>query len=518
MHTTHTLRRILLLSICSMHLTLHTFDGAILCGSSFFSPRSENSNTAKNIIQWRRYIMPLGSTQLCTTASLMPEYVRTFRPDRLAEFFFGTTIFGVSGSQSPFRGDQDFLADYFGLSPAFSSQVESKPFSESAILQADVYIAKGAWFFAAHLPIVWKQSTMDLSELIFAQGRDVPFPAGYMTTDALAAPFFSFKEAMQGSAGFGDVERLRFGKIACGKLPQFNLADVHLVGGWNCITRENGHFGITAHLIIPTGTHPTAEFLFEPIIGNGHHWECGLGFTGHTLLWQRGIDQEFNFVVEGVFTHLFASKQQRSFDFNCKYGSRYILAKQFNAAGEYTRHSLPAINVTTFCCNISVDLQMDISVMLAYKQKNLELNIGYNGWLRTHEKPSDCTCLPSNTYALKGIQNVTEFGLPSIATQSTATLHGNKFEDQALVADPNPPVFFSSRDIDYLSAGSPLSYTSKAFWHINYMMENSRLRYVTPYVGCGGEVEFEGFRPKNVAPNKDSMAQWGIWVLLGFTC
>jgi len=496
---------------------LHADDSRILTGSAFFSPRSENSNTAKSIIQWKRYIIPPGDDRWHPTLSFMPEYTRSFRPDRLAEYFFGTSTFGVSGSQSPFRGDQDFLADYFGLSPAFSSQICLKPFTQSAIIQTDFYVARGAWYGAVHVPIVWKETDMGMHEIVFVDGHDVPFPADYMTSDPLTAPFISFTEAIQGFAGFGDVERLRFGKIACGKLHKFDVADVNVMVGWNCINYPDAHFGITAHMVIPTGNRSSSEFLFEPIVGNGHHWEFGLGFTGHKLIWQKGIEQEMNVVVETVFTHLFASQQRRSFDFKCKFGSRYILAKQFDQAGQYTRHSLPAINVTTSCCDISADLQMDLSVMIAYRHTNLELNVGYNGWFRTHEKSCNCTAIPSNTYALKGIQNVTEAGLPSIATQSTATLHGNDFADQALVADPNPPVFFSNNDIDRLSAGSPLSYTSKGFWHMNYMMTNSNLHFVTPYVGLGGEVEFEGFRPKNVAPNKDSLAQWGIWGLLGFT-
>ena len=116
----------------------------------------------------------------------------------------------------------------------------------------------------------------------------------------------------------------------------------------------------------------------------------------------------------------------------------------------------------------------------------------------------------------KGIQNVaTGIGL-SNATQSTATLTGNNFADQALVADPFPPVFFNDDQIDESSAQATRGFTHKVFGNFGYSWQNC-YKWVEPFLGIGGEVEFEGLNPRHeIKANKNSISQWGVWIKGGF--
>src|SRR5438552_2960269 len=106
---------------------------------------------------------------------------------------------------------------------------------------------------------------------------------------------------------------------------------------------------ITLRGTIKIGTSPDRRISFGLIVGNGHHGELGLGFYGQGLLWQKDDDKLISLFLEANFTHLFGDKQCRSFDL-CQicdpccpvtyangFGSSYILAKEFDADGNYTQ-------------------------------------------------------------------------------------------------------------------------------------------------------------------------------------
>ncbi|MFI5333357.1 MAG: hypothetical protein ACHQVS_04645, partial [Candidatus Babeliales bacterium] len=249
-----------------------------------------------------------------------------------------------------------------------------------------------------------------------------------------------------------------------------------------------------------------------------HHWELGLGFSGHGIVWEKDAEQEINFVVDFHVTHLFKSRQRRSFDVLPNgLNSRYILAKQFDDTQAYINSTTPLINATTLCCNVEMHYQAEGIAMFAYQHKNFGFDIGYNAWIRSPEKISDIQQLPYNTYGLKGIQNVSIGDIPSNATQHLATIQGNEFTDQALVADPNPPLFTNAGNIFPKSGANSSTVTHKLFWHFNFLHTLANHPSKQAYVGLGAEVEFEGrwlppLQQCNTHPNDIAMSQWGIWI------
>jgi hypothetical protein len=284
--------------------------------------------------------------------------------------------------------------------------------------------------------------------------------------------------------------------------------------GWNFLLRPRGHVGVNMHLVIPTGNRSRAVYLFEPMVGNGHHVELGLGLTGHVRLWEKDGEQELGLYVDATFSHLFASTQRRSFDLRRNgFGSRYILVKQFDAGGGYTRNAAPAINKTTLYCDVWQALQIDFTFMFGYQYNTFGFDFGYNGWFRTREKIRLRDSIPADIFGLKGIQNVTlSNGSPSPATQSTATLHGTAFSNQQLVVDNPSPVFINTADLNVHSAAAHRALTHKLFAHLNHAFEQSAWFAVEPFLGAGGSVEFEGIKPRNAEPNKLTMSQWSVWL------
>ena len=266
------------------------------------------------------------------------------------------------------------------------------------------------------MPYVWTKWIFELHETIAPQV--VPqgqYPPLYMDIPAVTAPASSFTQAIAGGLTWGQVSQpLQFGRIA-GSQSKHAFAEAQLALGWNFINCPLGHAGLNIRGSIPAGTRSKAIFLFEPIVGNGHHAELGVGFTGHLLLWERDGQQTIAIFADANITHLFASRQRRSFDLINPsdprnelfkgFGTRYILAKQF-IGGNYTGVSLPTIDATTLECDVSMAIQVDAVIMASYEYCNYTADLGYNVWFRSREMISNREKIPNNRYALKGIQNV----------------------------------------------------------------------------------------------------------------
>ena len=45
--------------------------------------------------------------------------------------------------------------------------------------------------------------------------------------------------------------------------------------GNNIIQNDWSHFGFFGVVVVPTGNRPKAKYIFEPLVGNGRHWEVG---------------------------------------------------------------------------------------------------------------------------------------------------------------------------------------------------------------------------------------------------
>ncbi|GAH20592.1 unnamed protein product, partial [marine sediment metagenome] len=85
--------------------------------------------------------------------------------------------------------------------------------------------------------------------------------------------------------------------------------------GWNFRLEEDSHFGVFIHAAAPTGNRPNSCYLFEPIVGNGKHWELGGGITGSWIFWrsEEYDDRHMGVWLDATLTHLFKDCQCRSF-------------------------------------------------------------------------------------------------------------------------------------------------------------------------------------------------------------
>jgi len=491
-----------------------------LRGISIFSPRAQNDNAARDISGWHPYIHRYDAQKNYKAFSITPIFNQSLRPEKMSLALFNSDTYTLTGSQVPGRADtQELLADYFGLSPAFSADAFFKPLIRNLMIDGALYVGFDSWVKGLYMQFrtlgVWTQWDLHLSEGILTTGEDVPYPAGYMDVNAVNAPYLSYVEAMAGTRNFGEVERLKYGKIAKAQT-KTGFASLEWIFGYDFVSKETAHCGLNFRVTAPTGSRTKGKYFFEPRVGNGKLWEVGFGFTSHARIWEKDADQELSFFFDVNFVRFCKGTERRSFDFTKNgFYSRYILLKEFNQEGMFTSKMLPAINVTTLKCKVSVDIQMDAVLMFGYTYNDFIFDLGYNGWIRSREHVHIAQRIPANRYGLKGVQYAASpiTGLPLNTTESTATI----FETQPIIPD-DTPVFISTSDLNHKSAASPMLLTHKFFVHFAHTFCNDD-RYVrSPFLGIGAEIEFEGINRGNaVQPDRTTMGQASVWLKGGIS-
>lgn len=453
-------------------------------GAPFLLPRSQGRRADREIVEWQQFINQINKKDYSGVFYSAIEYSQTFRPDQITEYFFGSDVkteccsdtLKIQGSSVANRDPKAWLADYFGLSPLFNSSITFCPKIKNAIIDLNWYLALDKWtkglYAKLDMPLAWTQFDLGMSEVVksnptdtFVSGVNVTsFNYGYMSNDPVPRSALpnSFIQVMSGTTTFGDMQSpIKFGKMTTCKLTKFAIADLRATLGYNIILRENGNFGIFAVAAAPTGNRPNAWYLFEPMVGNGHHWELGGGFNGAWIFHNCTDDgsRHLCFSCDATITHLFKSKQCRSFDFSCKPSSRYMLLEEMGtnsdninalidntttaAQYQYKGSLIPAINWSTFCVDVSIAVQADVALKLGYVRDNWDFAIGYDFWARSGEKFCDCcnsccnnnccdsccTCTPScKQYALKGDAYVYGYTVSDTpyalsATENSATIH-----------------------------------------------------------------------------------------------
>ena len=499
---------LMLLLSCSVSLALPTY----------FPIRSQGENAARGLVGagWNTYTNLADQEDNYGNIAIVPEYTRSFRPYQIAECLFGNRCgdlscddkcyrINISGTQVEKRKIGDLFADHFGLPTDYKSYVTFEPRIENFLVDFYLYFGLDRWckgaYFKVHAPVVYSRWDLKMCEHIENPGTNNYWP-GYFndnvfvngeTSGTITDPweaygiarnnlvrsfesFISCCDTIKDSKNSFDFEILNthlpftshgitFDPLCHAKMSTCNrkkagLADIQVALGWNWWLEDYYHAGFNICGTIPTGNRPTGEYLFEPIVGNGKHGELGVGFSGHyTFCCNEDEEKYYSIFCDANITHLFKTKQCRTFDLKNKPLSRYMLAAKFGTpieylhAGETFAPAYPddtpspvkqfkgiytsVANLTTFAVDVSSSVQADVALMLQGVRGNWSMDIGYNLWARSCEKikPRDCFLFEDNTWGIKGDafmygaatgeifdQTLPIFMVPLSATQSQATI------------------------------------------------------------------------------------------------
>jgi len=405
--------------------------------------RSQSSNSARELVGWAHEVNRFNDG-LCEdygTVAATFEYSRSFNASGLARGLIGADCLTggldcltdcneptitISGSRVENRGEKDWLADYFGLPTDYKSTVTLNPSIKTYLVDFAGYWGLDSWrkglYFRFHAPVVHTRWNLDYKEGVEAQGV-ASYDVGYfspnlLTRNTLNDDFHSYVTGCEvpnlGRAGlsneinprYPNAPIVRFEPLACSKwagacdrVEKTALSEITLAFGWNFWQCDDYHAGLNIRAALPTGTRPNCELFFEPVVGNGHHWELGVGFTGHYTFW-RGCndDSSMGFYLDANLTHLFRDRQCRVFDLKGKCNSRYMLAAKLgqpvenlfapdNApSAQFQNVYTPVANITKAWVDVSVGIQADITLMFNYNKCNWNVDFGYNFWSRSCEK------------------------------------------------------------------------------------------------------------------------------------
>ena len=539
---------------------------------TLFGIRSQGLDGALELAGWQQLIYQYDQDVNYGTFAAAAKYTRSIKPDKIAEFLFGTQKLRFSGSRAN-RQQGDILADYFGLPADFSSTVCFSPHITNFIMDFDWFQSFDAGvpglYIMLHMPVVHTTWNLYMNENNIVPGTAF-YPAGYMSATNIPASDLphTVTRALQGKTIWGDMDQpLKYGKIF-GRQSRVRVAELQGTLGWD-YNQPWYHVGVCFRVGAPTGNATNAEFLFEEIIGNRHHWDVGFGVSAHVYAWEdKDKGRRIAFYLDAHISHLCASEQKRSFDFTANgNGSRYILMEQLDSsaqnllingavpANQYMGNLVNAINYTTFDTHISIGVQADVVLKCAYQREGFEFDLGYDFWANSKEKLHCRDTFPANKFALKGDAQIYGFTptpettIALNATQSQATLLGgqgngnsnfknlnadnqpalattgagvpltqlNSADAAALsiaqlqVHGSNPAILLKDSDINNQSGILPRALSNKIFAYAGCLWDNRD--DIDPYLGMGLSGEFANTNPCNNA----MCSQWAIWVKGGIS-
>lgn len=409
---------------------------------TFISPRSQSFNVERMLAGWENIIhQPDKKNDFYGTFAFTTEATSTFRAERINQCLFGEDIIQccqnntewndfiiISGSQTSNRIPQkDWLADYFGLPTDFKSLVRFRPRVNNFIFDAHTFLGLNGitpgLYLRLELPLVYANWDLNMKERIQQKGTNNYVPGYFNATGIDRTDLMpSFSEFISGCSS-PHVDNLIFTPLQYAKMsPQsrrlVRCAEFTTTLGYDYFIGTYHHIGLGLQVAAPCGNRPQGEFLFEPIIGNGHHWECGAELSAHCRTWTNETEDTFTeLFFDATITHLFSTRQKRSFDLLISPNSRYMLATkqtlpiENNLTGngttpdaQYAQEVMPIANITTFNIDVSISAQADIAFMYAYTHKRNTWSFGYSLWKRGCEllRLHDCDQFPENTWALKG--------------------------------------------------------------------------------------------------------------------
>lgn len=586
------------LSTLALTVVLTTSAHAEQQVATSFNTRSISRNAARDLAGWTNYINKDSSPDIVYGAiSVTPEYNHTFNGSTITRTLFGDNLIGkncaqhlrISGSEVEDRGPQDLLADYFYLPSDFESSVYFKPVIDNVIIDFGFYLGLDAWskglYFWVHAPFAHTRWDININEKIINPGVNNA-PEGYYTPDVLPRnllldSFTAFANgvSVQNTDNVA-FEELKFAKMSNERLIRSRMAEIRTGIGWNFFAEKDYHAGFNGQLAAPTGLRPDADFLFEPLVGNGHFWELGVGGSAHYTFWRNEDETSHcSFYTDINITHLFRTRQARSFDLT-RAGtlSRYMLAMEMTSpavnlqgangdipSAQFNNTFVPLANITTLDVEVSITVQADIVLMFNATKNNWSFDFGYNYWGRSADNITlrQNESFDEKTFALKGDAHVFGFSPDSTgflalsATQDKATIHaGKNFTAPNPATNPNidfpqaainqpligpgvnllyaqnlpldpasfintsvPPIFITRNDLNFDGAETGGS-SSKLFTHISYTW-NDKTEW-QPYLGMGCEAEWGHHTKRSCKPCDEhvpqcSTSQWGVWVKTGVT-
>jgi len=100
----------------------------------------------------------------------------------------------------------------------------------------------------------------------------------------------------------------------CGIQGSTGVADIELLLGWKLAEKKEHEVEGSIKVIVPTGSSPNGEYMFESLVGNGSHW--GIGFNCNTSMnIMKSETSSMEFIASLDYTYLLKGDEKRTLGF-----------------------------------------------------------------------------------------------------------------------------------------------------------------------------------------------------------
>ena len=321
--------KLLLLSLLASYLPIIIYGFAEeLRVAPFVQWRSQGRDTGRKLVGTTSHHVYLHDMEtFYGTFNFTPQYDQAFNTDELLECYFGSSLTNcnsltIAGTlANDYNPVTDWMAENFYLPRNFKSTIEFSPTVQNFLVDFYLFVGLDEWvkglYFRLYGPVVNNRTSLHPCEFIDEQGT-IGYAPGFfgpaaVPADTLLPSALSFLNGNTTITVPNIITTpLLRSKIADEKKSVTGFAELRGELGWNYL-HEDYHVGFNIQAAAPTGKRPKGEFLFEPQVGNGKHWELGVGFSAHWTMWRSEDDERhLDFVFEADVTHLFNATQTRS--------------------------------------------------------------------------------------------------------------------------------------------------------------------------------------------------------------
>ena len=439
----------------------------------------------------------------------------------LARYFFmngKTDLIAADVSSNDFPPQPyDLFTRHFNIRTrlsTFRSQISIRPETSQAGVGLMVRKAfcvneeKGRGFFTSlSAPIMKVRNNLNFQETIINNGGGVRFTTGAVETN----PYWvaNMTEAFQQAA-------FQFGKISPFAMTETGVADIEWKVGYEWIQQEPFHLESYLGLLIPTGNKPNAEYLFQPIVGQGHHWGIIYGSAVGIHIWENS-DASKTLRVEYALhsQYLFKNTQCRSLDLMCKPWSRYIelysdvdqAIVALTLASDVDRELFKSngINLLTTDVKVRPGFSFNMTMAGIYDTGNWSLEAGYNLYYRQTE----CLKLACPWQEGPAIKYINGEGF----TNPVRDITGNRLLEFAPEISNSKTALIdykfnvlTEQDLNLNSAASPSILTYTLYGSAGYNWSD---REYPLFANLGGSYEFSS--------SNAAIERWTIWAKMGLS-
>lgn len=437
-----------------------------------FFPRPYTPRTLPGNSLWWETGTDMHNCRLFTQCEL--SVAQTFRPERITQCLFGGGVENcfqtlcISGSHTTGRGTRkivlkehhkkngpchtpieervpfsvDWLADCFWLPTDFISELRFKPTINTYRITPSIHGAYmlnecTAFEVELYLPVEHAVWNLHSCEKIRAGGSNAD-DAGYVSAMPIERSDLN-PNARSFFAGYTpgvptiNINPLRNAKFAPCSLSKTALNCAYLTFGVYTHPENWILYGFNGILSIPAGTRPTGEYLFEPLVGDGHYWRYGLETYAQFHLFDDPCRNSWALMTfDATLTSCAPSHQKRTFDLQNSPSSRYMLIQKPSAlTPEYSY----VANISTLDLKAYIKVLFELSATLTYATEKANWSFGYRFWARSNDclKIIDPCQFPARTWALKGDSYVYGFAIPPGAQPAGTPNHIPTSENNATI-------------------------------------------------------------------------------------